>query len=163
MSCNRIFSFTENTCPNVAPYVVTCLGAISLAVAVAYGKSEWWNDNIGFKDKKWTFSLWTLIIVIFILSIVYMWVWYNCLCICQNNGVNVLFGLGFGFFFCSYIALFLYKDSKIAYWLAITALIIMLYQIWFLLTRTTTLLTLVMFIIVLFLAHYVYQLHHIKI
>lgn len=150
-------------CPNFLPHVILCAGAIVLATSVSVGRTEWWNTNIGFNNNKWIFSLTTLLVMGFILTVVYMFLWYKCLCVCRTGKANLLFGVCFALFFCSYIMLFLYNDKKIALCLAIVTLIILLYLTCYVFYYATMLLGFVLLAITLFVGHFVYQVNCVKI
>ena len=153
----------EEVCPNFLPHIILCTGVIALATSVTINKAEWWNTNVGFINNKWIFSLTTLLVVSVILTIVYMFVWYKCLCICRTGKVNLLFGVCFALFFCSYIMLFLYKDTKIALWLAVATLILLLYLTCYVCYHATMPMGFVLLVITIFVAHFAYQVSCVKV
>ena len=107
---------------------ILATGAFALAASTTSGQTDWWNNNPGLQDCSWCFSLTTIVILWLVLALVYVWLWYTmigCMSKESTSTVDFLYGAGIGIFTCIFVALFVYKDISVAYWLAILFLLLL--------------------------------------
>jgi len=138
------------------------LGAFAIAASAAINNSKWWNENAGFKNKSWVFSVITILIVLLIIILIYLFVWYRCLVNHQSYKLNMLFILTAILFFTTFISVFLNRDPNTGFILGIVTLVLLIYLMIYVWRIYGTWYGVLMLIVTVFMIHFLAEIDALK-